>query len=41
MKFASLSIVLEEQKWHNLISLEIRIVDHCLVSMASLWFEVQ
>ena len=36
----SFSAALMEQMWHKLLSLEIEIVDHQLVSMASLWFEV-
>ena len=40
MKCASFPIVLHEKKWHSLVSLEVEIVNHHVVSMASLWFEV-
>ena len=40
-KCASISTPSQEQKWHNLWSLEIGIVDYRPVSMTSLWFEMQ
>ena len=39
-KCASFLIALQEQTWHNLLSLEIEIVQYRPISMASLWFDV-
>jgi hypothetical protein len=40
MKCVSFSIALYEQKWHSIVSLEIGIVIHCPISMASSWIKV-
>ena len=39
-KRVSFSIALREQKWHSLVSLEIGILIHRLMSMVSLWFKM-
>ena len=38
IKSTSSWTTLEEQKWHNFLFVKIRIVDHRLILLASLWF---